>query len=364
MAVYINQDIGKFDGIIDGITLEDVIRMVNSDKNAPQIDVWIETNGGDVQEAKDIYAYLKSLNKPINTYANGNVDSAGVIILLAGDKRIGFKGKSTSLIHATMPVLDMGVYQSDDLINIGESSKSLTDEMVKFYSSITGQTKEAFAPLVRDETELNENQMKDLGFLTEIRDSQIRAVAFKSNKNSMSKELIEAQKEATKEIKSFGEMMRSFFNKHTRNVNIKLQDATGVEIDFYDREDGSPEIGDKANVDGSAAVGEYTMPDGEVFKFEAGVLTEIIAAAEENEEMAALKTENEALKAEIETLKTSNLALKDESESNVKAIKEVQSKFAAFEKKMVTNFNIKLENERKPEDEGKPKSRRMFKDKN
>lgn len=353
MGVYITRDIGKIDGIIDGIILEDVIQMVNADKDREEINVWIRTRGGDVQEAKDIYNYLKSLNKTIVTHADGNVDSAGVILLLAGDQRIGYKDLSTSLIHSTMPVLQSGVYKSDELITAGQDSQSLTDEMVKFYSDITGQTKEAFAPLVRDETELSVDQMKSLGFITEIQEKPIRAVAFKSKKadNKMSKEIEELQKETQKEFKSMGAKFDALMKKlgiKSADANIIIQDANGTEIDFFEREEGQPEIGDKANVDGSPAAGEHTMKDGSVYTFEAGVLTSI--APEENEEdedmAAALKEENETLKAEMETLKAANAKFEKEAQETAQTVKELKTSFANLQ----SNFNLNMK------DEGKKKS--------
>jgi hypothetical protein len=41
-------------------------------------------------------------------------------------------------------------------------------------------------------------------------------------------------------------------------------------VDFYEREDGSPEVGDKANVNGTAAEGVHIMANGDTYTFNAG----------------------------------------------------------------------------------------------
>lgn len=375
MAVYIDsRGIGKIPKVIDGVVLQDVINMVKSSGDDGILDVWINAcPGGDLQVAEDIYDYLVSLKakgKTIITHANGSVDSAATKILLAGDQRIGYKGKSTSLIHSTMPVIkEAGIYQSSDLISMGESSKSLTDELVKFYADKTGNTKEAFAPLVRDETELTADQMLSLGFLTELREDKapIRAVAFKS-KNIMSKEVEELKKETQKEFKSVGQKIDSILAKLgvTKTANIKIQDANGVEVDFYEKTEGDPEVGDKANVDGSPASGDYTMSDGSVITFESGVVTAIEPASpDEDEEMIALKEENETLKQKVSEMEQSITALKTEKEEVSKQVVAIKGEFKELKENLTANFNLDPDPQnpgRSGDDpEGGEKSRSLFK---
>lgn len=58
--------------------------------------------------------------------------------------------------------------------------------------------------------------------------------------------------------------------------NKTVQDATGVEIDFFKLEPTEEiQIGDEALIDNKKAVGEYTMPNGDTWIFEDGKLKKI-----------------------------------------------------------------------------------------
>ena len=142
-----------------------------------------------------------------------------------------------------------------------------------------------------------------------------------------------------------------------------LQDVNGNELDFGDAVQ-TPEqivIGVTATVAGQPAEGEYTMDDGSVLVFAAGALTEIRPA---DDQMAALKKENEDLKAQLESQKallnqneTALSALKAETEKQVKAI---ETEFLAF-KNQYSKENPP--SNRIPSEEQKTEVRKPFKNK-
>ncbi len=110
--------------------------------------------------------------------------------------------------------------------------------------------------------------------------------------------------------------MESLFTKvlgkfgHGSIMNKVMQDATGIEIDFIDLpDDAVPKIGAEATIDGEPAQGEYVMPEGETYVFNAGVLSEIIEE-DAAEEVAMLRTENKTLKRQLNGIKSEVLALK------------------------------------------------------
>ena len=78
--------------------------------------------------------------------------------------------------------------------------------------------------------------------------------------------------------------------------NLMVQDATGKELDFGPEIE-TPEqivVGVKATVDGVPAEGDYTMASGQVYKFVAGVLSEIMEPEADEPD-----AEKEQLKAEL-----------------------------------------------------------------
>ena len=116
--------------------------------------------------------------------------------------------------------------------------------------------------------------------------------------------------------------------RHNAILNKVIQDATGAEIDFTELpDDGVIEVGAIATINGKPAQGEYLLPDGFTYVFEAGELVEIIEP-EEDAEAAALRAENKALKRQLTTIKSEVLALKRQVSSKF----NVDGKKAAYRK--------------------------------
>lgn len=67
------------------IGAEHVIRnLLWLDKSPGDIELWVDTPGGEVSEAWAIYDVIRQASNPIITVALGNVSSAGALVLAAG----------------------------------------------------------------------------------------------------------------------------------------------------------------------------------------------------------------------------------------------------------------------------------------
>ena len=369
--VIIHGEIGNVTEGVEGVTLENVIIQT---KAQPQGELFIDlkSNGGSVQVGNDIYNYLTSLKRDITIKATGNVDSIATKILLAGDKRIGYKGITTSMIHTvgyTLP--EKTTMRQNDFEYLGIEAKALNDEMAKFYAQKTGHTVEAFRPLMRDEKELNDQEMLDLGFLTEVVEKQVqtRAVAYKS---------IEKMSTVTKkEFEAKSNKLENLLNTIGKKLgisgatNLVVQTASGegetaIELEFPNlAEDAMPAVGDMAMVEGSPATGEHVMPSGETYVFEAGALTEIIPE-ESDEEVTALKEKVKEQEDKIKELEATNKKNLEVQKETAEALKTIQGEFTSFKKLAGSNFT----NQKKPKPNGsdgnqpdgnEPKKRSLFK---
>lgn len=123
--IYITEDIPgcgangneKEEAIVRRV-LDQVLFLNTVDKDKP-IHVLIDTNGGCVKTALSIYDILNMSEAPIYTYALSEVSSAGVLVFLAGAKRIAFK-HSQFMTHPST----MSMHGSDrDIDQIAESLK-------------------------------------------------------------------------------------------------------------------------------------------------------------------------------------------------------------------------------------------------
>jgi chromosome segregation ATPase len=125
-----------------------------------------------------------------------------------------------------------------------------------------------------------------------------------------------------------------------------------MEIDFGDEIETAEQIavGATATVDGSPASGDYVLPSGEVYVFESGSLTEIKPVeeeGEENEEVEALKAENEQLKEQIADVQNKLDTVTNEKNELDTKFSDVSSNFDSIKNEFEA-FKGKFSNE-KPE---------------
>lgn len=301
--IYISGQIGTFDGTA-GIALADVVAQVKKQPKASAFNVHINSEGGLVDVGFDIYHYLKSLRKPLTTIGSGIVASIATVIFMAGSKR-QLRENTPFMIHLPWGG-SMGT--ADELEQFAAQLRQVEHKMVGFYTKALSVQKEAILPLLKNETWLTPKQLSALGFTTTTQPVKAVAKAF-INPNSMRGTFTERDRHWMESL--FTRALGKFKNAHM--FNKVVQDATGAELDFTELEDDAViEIGAVATVEGQPAEGEYLLPDGTTYVFTAGELTEIIepddAAAEE--EAAALRTENKALKRQLNSIKSEVMALK------------------------------------------------------
>lgn len=266
--IYITGEIGV------ETTLNDVVQQVKAQSTADSYLVKIDSIGGYVDSGDDIYNYLVNLGKPVTTYTTKALSIASKIFM-AGSTRIIPEGASDAIMIHLPWMQVQGTHQviSDFLKDL----KAIEDDLVDFYAKVTEIDKETIHSLLTTETYLDAKQALDWGFATQLQPVQL-AVAKLHNNELIDENLMNEIKQTLKEVKDF-----VFGVKPAIKAELILQDATGVSITFPElSESDSPVQDDTATVDGSPAEGEFTMPDSSVFKFEKGVLTEIIAPIQED----------------------------------------------------------------------------------
>lgn len=324
-TIYINGQIGSTPEQT-GVELIDIIQQVKSQSGATSFRVHINSEGGVVDTGFDIFNYLKSLQVPITTIGSGLVASIATVIFMAGDSRILTNG-TEFMIHSPMGGIDG---TADQIAEYAESVRDCENKLIKFYTNQTGLSSDALAPLLRNETWLTGEQAISLGFAT-AQNEPILAKAFINLKTNMTKE-------DKSWIESKFEAILNSFKKPV--VNIILQDANGVSIEFPEVAEGeTPAIGAMANVDGQPAEGEYIMPDGSTYVFAGGTLAEIREAEEDkaNQEVEELKRQLAEKEAALEA-NSKTIAEQEAKITNiVKEVKELKagitSRFDGDEKK-------------------------------
>lgn len=339
--IYINGTIGSMP-MENGVILKDIISQVKHQPNATSFNVHINSEGGIVDVGFDIHDYIKSLGVPIKTIGSGIVASIATVIFMAGNERVLRDGTSF-MIHLPMGGVDG---TADEIESFSKEVRAVEDRLTKFYSELTNIDKEAVRALLKAETWLTGDEAINMGFATTASLPIAAKAYFNTNTNNNTN--------MTKDDKSWIEdKFNSIMNLFKSSIkNIVVQDAEGREIDFPTVEEGQTIAeGDQATIDGIAAEGDVTMPNGQVITFEGGAVVSIMQPEETSEEpVDEYKEKYEALKADFDAM----TAIKDEFEAKETAKDEViatlKKEIVNFKKEITSKFEIETKKEVKKGD--------------
>lgn len=332
------------------VSLTSIKNQIDAQSSAKDVLVHIHSAGGDVNEGFAIYDYLKSLGKPINTVIEGNCFSIATIIALAGEERT-MTSNSEFLIHNPW---GWAMGEKEDIKKYADQLEKAENTIAEFYAKKTNLPIDEVLMLMKQETSFTPEEAQAKGFITKVKET-LKAVALFNPKQMNKKETDTLVNKIIAGIKNIG--------KSDKIQNKIIQDANGVEIDFYEVEEtATPAVGDKARVDGSDAEGEYLLPSGETYVFTAGELTEIQTGEEEAEDegLEALKAENESLKQQLADAQANMSAKEDE-------LSGIQGKLKGVEKD-IYNLKAMIVSEdvdhtpKQPNKKEKSTSRKLFKD--
>ncbi len=322
-------------------------------KEGDEVIVGIHTFGGCTTTAFGMYNKLQRFKKEkkinLTTRVDGWCASSGVILLLAGDKRVGNKFAEPFVHNAWTWIITANKREAQKVM---EDLIKVDNQIATLYEDRTKIDKTKALQLMDSDTFISVEDCMTYGFYTELEDvyaaensiifNSLRDLRKSNNNNSKMSGKAQNGKPAKKTL--FGELknlLKDFSGKGSNNKIIYT--AEQEELDFYELEnDATPVVGDKALFNGKPAGdsnnGEYVIAEtGETYKFTGEELTEIVSAEptdETKEDVEALKQENEDLKAENEKLKASNSKQKETISSlnaKVKTAEKIVEKVNALD---------------------------------
>lgn len=294
------------------VNLKDINNQLTNNKEADTLIVHINSMGGSVTEGYAIHDILKATGKAIITQAEGLVASIATIVFLAGDDR-RITENSQLMIHNPW---GFAGGDSSDVQKYADQLKKEETKMAEFYASRTGQSVDDIIAMMKEETYLTADEAIEKGFAT-AKVEQVKAVALINNRNMTEKELNDKIEEKSNGIFS---KIKALFKKQGLIQALVLKTADDKNLDFGEeiQEASQIEVGSTATVDGAPAEGEYTMPDGTIYVFTGGAVTEIKAPSTDDgadAEAAALKAENETLKAQLTEAQDALASVKSDLEA-------------------------------------------------
>lgn len=163
-----NRRIYVFDLVEDEKTAEIIkaIHYFNGESVDEEIELYIRTDGGIVEDMFAIYDTIRQSKAPIHTYGVGCVASAGVVLLTAGHCRFAFQ--NCWLMHHLSKVISEG--DEREIHAQAEANKKLatrTYELLAKHTRKTAKTWEREATK-QGEVWLDAEQMLEWGIVDEI----------------------------------------------------------------------------------------------------------------------------------------------------------------------------------------------------
>lgn len=293
----------------DGICYKDIPDFLDSmEEGDNEIDIRLHCPGGDCIEGWAIYDALRNSGKTISATIEGECSSMATIILLAAPKerRFGFENARMCIHNPAVAWLDLCSIErltADELGNmkakLSAQQQSLLEEQNKIlnlYVERTGADKETLQALMNEDKYVDMARATELGFISSTlapnTDSKKKNKSSKSNK--MAKEQIKIENRIVKKLLSLAGLATI---EDVKIIDQKITAADGSEF-TVEREDGDPQVGDKAYPNGT-----YVLDDGTTIVIADEVIESITPAGEGTGEGEGNGNgEGEDLKAQVDTL--------------------------------------------------------------
>lgn len=249
-------------------------------------------NGGSVVEGWAIYDRLRQSGKKITCTIEGKAASMATIIMLAAPKesRKAYENAAFLLHNPWVPGWCLGdQLNAKDLKNQGEEMQMWQDKMVDAYVERCGCDREEIQALMDKDIFISTSEALRLGLIS----STVTPISASASERNI-EQFINSKQQNPKAMEKKTEVKASLLDKILAKLGVKsLEEAEqavaepqakvepkAMELNTADgqtltveREEGDPQVGDKASPDGT-----FEMPDGKTIVVEDGVITDIQTA--------------------------------------------------------------------------------------
>jgi ATP-dependent Clp protease protease subunit len=162
--LYIYEVIGEDWWTGGGVTAKKVVEALDAMKGVKTLDVYINSEGGDVFEAKAIFENLKRFGAEKTVHVDGIAASAATFIAMAGDTIITAPA-ATWMVHEAWSV---ALGRAEDMRAMADVLDMENRAIAETYATRTGQPVDEMLALMAAETWMNAREARDRGFTDEI----------------------------------------------------------------------------------------------------------------------------------------------------------------------------------------------------
>ncbi len=170
-VIYIYGDITSYKWDEDDVTASDVVKKLAMYSDVEEIEVRINSIGGNVFQSVTIMNLLKDSKAKIHVVIDGIAASGASIIAMAGDT-ITMNDGAIMMIHEAA----VGIHgQRDDFEKMIETLDKINSSMIEVYKTKTGLEDDVLKSMLKEETYLTASEALELGFCDAI--SELEVVA-------------------------------------------------------------------------------------------------------------------------------------------------------------------------------------------
>ena len=135
---------------------------------AKDVDIFINSPGGDVFAGLAIYNMIKRLNKPTTVHVDGLAASAASVIAMAGDKIIMPKS-SVMMIHNAWT---FALGNKEEIRETADKLERIDNQLAEIYADRTGRDIETIKQMMEDETWMDGNEALAERFCDEVEENK------------------------------------------------------------------------------------------------------------------------------------------------------------------------------------------------
>lgn len=183
--IYIFGDITSFPCVESDVSAFRLARQLEQAENLAEINIHVDSYGGEVSEGFAIYNAIRNKNAHVKTYADGFVASAAIYPFLAGDERVA-NNVSAFYFH---PVIGGQYGYAEDLREAADELDKLTEIGLGAFTA-AGMKEQAARDLINSKTWYAPEAVLEMGLATSIQKQSDSKTALQSVRSLIVRQML------------------------------------------------------------------------------------------------------------------------------------------------------------------------------
>ena len=183
--IYIFGDITSFPCVESDVSAFRLARQLEQSENLAEINIHVDSYGGEVSEGFAIYNAIRNKNAHVKTYADGFVASAAIYPFLAGDERVA-NNVSAFYFH---PVIGGQYGYAEDLREAADELDKLTEIGLGAFTA-AGMKEQAARDLINSKTWYAPEAVLEMGLATSIQKQSDSKTAMQSVRSLIVRQML------------------------------------------------------------------------------------------------------------------------------------------------------------------------------